>query len=67
MAASQMMDINDEVIRLLTNAGADVEISVDIRARHKDGFNRDTQRNVSENCKALSFNEAEFEKGDGYY
>jgi len=67
MAENEMKDINQEVIRLLTDAGADVKISVEIEAKLKNGgFNTNTCRDVTENCKSLSFKTAQFEKGDEY-
>ena len=55
-AVNDLADINNDVIRILTDSGADVEITVEITAKHKDGFDQKTVRTVRENCPQLKFN-----------
>ena len=52
--------INDEVIRALTNTGANVKITVLIEAELNAGFDATTQRNVKENAGNLKFESFEF-------
>ncbi|ANE58040.1 MULTISPECIES: ATP-binding protein [Methylomonas] len=54
--------IVDEVVQQFTaRMGVDVEISVEIRARSKDGFDESVQRTIRENCHVLKFGNAEFD------
>jgi predicted AAA+ superfamily ATPase len=54
--------IVEEVVQQFTaRVGVDVEISVEIRAKSKDGFDESVQRTVRENCHVLKFGNAEFE------
>jgi hypothetical protein len=54
--------IVDEVVQQFTaRVGVDVEISVEIRAKSKDGFDESVQRTIWENCHVLKFGNAEFE------
>lgn len=56
--------IVDEVVQQFTaKLGVDVEISVEIQARSKDGFDEALQRTIKENCNVLRFNNSEFEEG----
>ncbi len=55
-AANDLADITEDVIRKLTNSGAEVEIDVEIKATHKDGFDSKTVRIVMENCPHRNFN-----------
>ncbi|MCB0189972.1 MAG: AAA+ family ATPase, partial [Caldilineaceae bacterium] len=55
--------IVEEIIERLTSiAGVDVEITLEIKARHVEGFSEATVRTVSENSKTLKFREYEFEE-----
>lgn len=52
----------DEVVQQFTSKlGVNVEISVEIRATTKDGFDDSVQRTIKENCNVLKFGSAEFE------
>lgn len=51
-----------EVIRPLTEAGAEVEVTVEIAARHPDGFSEHTVRTVTENARTLGVDPAGFEE-----
>lgn len=54
--------IVDEVVQqFTTKLGVDVEISVEIRATSRDGFDDSVQRTVKENCSVLKFGSTEFE------
>jgi hypothetical protein len=53
-----------EIIQHLTGlAGAQVEVTLEISARHPTGFPRDVVRALRENCRTLKFRVAEFEDG----
>jgi len=55
----------EEVVQQFTSrADVDVEISIDIQARSKSGFDESVQRVVRENCSVLGFNAADFEEED---
>ncbi|MCW7753212.1 hypothetical protein OOT00_04335 [Desulfobotulus sp. H1] len=60
------MDFNvlmDEVVQQFTaRLGVDVEISVEIHAKNKDGFDENIQRSIRENCSVLKFDAAEFDE-----
>jgi hypothetical protein len=54
----------DEVVQQFTSKlGVDVNISVEIQAKAKDGFDENVQRTVKENCNTLKFTNADFEDG----
>ena len=54
--------IVDEVVQQFTaKLGVEVDISVEIQARAKDGFDEALQRTIKENCNVLRFNSSEFE------
>jgi len=54
--------VNEVVEQFNLKLDVDVEISVEIRAKSKDGFDEALRRTVSENCNVLRFNSAEFEE-----
>jgi len=54
-SVNEFMNINEEVIRQFTDLGAHVTISVEIHADYNNGFGRDLQRTVKENCNQLKF------------
>ena len=52
----------DEVLQQFTaKLGVDVEISVEIQAKSRDGFDDSLQRTIKENCNVLRFSSSEFE------
>ena len=54
----------DEVVQQFTSKlGVDVNISVEIQATSRDGFDETLQRTVKENCNTLKFGNADFEDG----
>ena len=56
--------IVDNVIQHLSGTlGAEVELTLTIAAKHKDGFNENVKRAVLENCNTLSFDSHEFHEG----
>ena len=58
----QFSEIVDEVIQQFTaKLGVDVEISLEVRAASRDGFDESVQRTIKENCNVLKFGNAEFE------
>jgi uncharacterized protein len=62
LAKKQFADIVDEVVQQFSaRVGVRVRISVDIEAESPSGFEDGVQRAVSENCRVLRFNAAEFE------
>lgn len=53
----------DEVVNLLSSAdGADVEISLEVTAHTDKGFNSNTVRAVTENCRTLKIDQSGFEE-----
>lgn len=55
--------IVDEVLQHLTSlTGCDVDITVEISARRREGFDPNTMRTVSENSRTLKFNDFGFEE-----
>lgn len=55
--------IADEVIQHLTKlVGADVEVTLEIQAKLPDGASDKTVRDVTENCRTLSFDSYDFEE-----
>ncbi len=62
LAKKQFADIVDEVVQQFTaKHGVKVRISIDLAAETPVGFDDGLQRAVSENCRVLRFNSAEFE------
>ena len=56
--------IVDNVIQHLSGTlGAEVELTLTIAAKHKDGFNENVKRAVLENCNTLGFESHEFHEG----
>jgi len=54
--------IQQEVLaQLAGQLGTELEITVEVRAHHDDGFTDATIRNVSENANVLRFEHHEFE------
>ncbi len=54
--------IVEEVIERLTSlVGCEVEITLEIHARHQDGFDEGAIRTVSENGRTLKFEQFGFE------
>lgn len=63
MAKLDFAKVADEIIEHFTSSsGVEVEISVDIRAVKRDGFDGGIQRTVNENSNVLRFITAEFEE-----
>ena len=61
-AKMQFSEIVDEVVQQFTaKLGVDVEISIEVRATSRDGFDESVQRTIKENCNVLKFGNAEFE------
>jgi len=55
--------IIEEVIQRLTSqVGAEVEVSLEIKATKRDGFDDQTVRTVSENSRTLRFEAFDFEE-----
>ncbi|GGA66989.1 hypothetical protein GCM10011369_05780 [Neiella marina] len=63
-AKMDFSEVIDEVVELFSSKlGVEVEISVEIQAKHTgSGFDESTQRAVKENCNVLRFGSAEFEE-----
>ena len=58
----QFSEIVDEVVQQFTaKLGVDVEISIEVRATSRDGFDESVRRTIKENCSVLKFGNAEFE------
>jgi len=56
--------IVEEVIeRLTSQLGCDVEITLEVHADKKDGFDESTVRTISENSRTLKFDDYGFEEG----
>ena len=56
--------IVEEVIeRLTSQLGSEVEITLEIQAKKKDGFEESTIRTISENSRTLKFEDFGFEEG----
>ena len=56
--------IVEEVIeRLTSQLGCEVEITVEVHAEKKDGFDESTVRTISENSRTLKFDDYGFEEG----
>ncbi len=61
-AKMQFSEIVDEVVQQFTaKLGVDVEISIEVRATSRDGFDESVQRTIKENCNVLKFGNTEFE------
>ena len=55
--------VAEEVIQLLNkHVGADVEVTLEIRANLADGAAENTRRAVNENCRTLRFASFGFEE-----
>jgi uncharacterized protein len=55
--------IMDEVVQQFTaKLGVDVQISIEIQASTRVGFDESIQRSIKENCNVLKFNSIEFEE-----
>jgi len=64
LAMKQFSTVVEEVIaQFVAKPGVEVRISVEIEAHDPAGFNAETQRAVSENCRSLRFKQAGFEQG----
>jgi hypothetical protein len=62
-AKIEFATIVDEVVQQFTaKLGVEVSISVEIRAKSKNGFDESLQRTVKENCNVLRFHSSEFEE-----
>ena len=55
-------NISREILDRLADSDVELEISVEIHAKKATFFDQGTQRTVSENAKALKFDNAEFEE-----
>ena len=63
-ATMDFATVVDEVVQQFTSKlGVDVNISVEIQATSRDGFDETLQRIVKENCNTLKFWNADFEDG----
>jgi hypothetical protein len=52
----------EEIIQHLTSVdGASVKVSLEVEANSPDGFNQQTSRTISENCRALRVKDSGFE------
>ena len=60
--ARDFTNLNREILDRISDSDVELEISVEIQARKKAGFDSAVQRTVSENAKALKFKEASFEE-----
>jgi hypothetical protein len=54
--------LNREILDRISDSDVELEITVEIQAKKKNGFESAVQRTVSENAKALRFKEASFEE-----
>ncbi len=59
--ARDFTNLNREILDRISDSDVELEITVEIQAKKKDGFDPAVQRTVSENAKALRFKEASFE------
>lgn len=60
-----LSDLVDEVLKHFTaQPGVDVSLTVEIRAKHPQGFEESMQRTVRENCATLKFKSHDFEPGE---
>jgi len=61
-AKIDFVEIVDEIVQqFTTNIGVEVNISVEIQAKSKDGFDEALQRTVKENASVLKFTSSEFD------
>jgi predicted AAA+ superfamily ATPase len=61
-ATMDFATVVDEVVQQFTSRlGVNVNISVEIQANSKDGFDENLQRTIKENCNTLRFTNADFE------
>ncbi len=62
-ASGDFGTIVDEVLQHLTSLmGSDVEVTVEISARRREGYDADTRRTVTENSRTLKFSSFGFEE-----
>jgi predicted AAA+ superfamily ATPase len=54
-------NLSREILDRLAGTGVDLEITVEIQAKNPQGFDASVRRTVSENSKALKFDQAGFE------
>lgn len=54
--------VNEVIQHFSSQAGVDVQLTVEIEARTRDGFSVTLQRTVRENCASLAFRGAGFER-----
>ncbi|RRD42300.1 DUF499 domain-containing protein [Buchananella hordeovulneris] len=59
--ARPLGEVQREVLERLAQAGADIEITLDVRARKAGGFAEAEVRTLRENARTLGFREAAFE------
>jgi len=53
----------EEIIQHLTSVdGAKVKVSLEVQAEYEEGFNQQTVRTISENCRTLRVRESGFEE-----
>jgi len=53
----------EEIIQHLTSVdGAKVKVSLEVQAEYEEGFNQQTVRTISENCRTLQVRESGFEE-----
>jgi hypothetical protein len=60
--ARDFTNLNREILDRIADSDVELEITVEIQAKKKSGFDAAVQRTVSENAKALKFKEASFEE-----
>jgi hypothetical protein len=60
--ARDFTNLNREILDRISDSDVELEITVEIQAKKKNGFDSAVQRTVSENAKALKFKEASFEE-----
>jgi hypothetical protein len=65
LAKKQFADIVDEIVQqFTTRVGDDVQITVELHAQTKKGFDAGLERTVRENCRTLKFKSFDFEADD---
>jgi len=65
LAKKQFADIVDEIVQqFTTRVGDDVQITVELHAQTKKGFDPGLERTVRENCRTLRFKSFDFEADD---
>ena len=60
--ARDFTNLNREILDRISDSDVELEITVEIQAKKKNGFDPAVQRTVSENAKALKFRDASFEE-----